>query len=193
MQDSKNNYFRYRLFFSKGDVARFIGHLDLQALFGKAFKRAGLPVAYSQGFNPHPLMSIAVPLPLGMAGRAEIFEIYLTKKVDESTLLVEFNKQLPLGLEIHDVVEVPPIGKSAAALAHLAKYHITFKEFAKSENLSLPNEIEEKVKSLNFIDEKRLEAVLATGSAKNLKPQVLLQHLNLNEKDFFCERIEIYL
>ena len=48
--------------FEKNDSVRFVSHLDVQRLFHRAMRRAGLPIAYSNGFNPHPLMSFATAL-----------------------------------------------------------------------------------------------------------------------------------
>ena len=68
--------YRYRIFFTKKDAARFIGHLDLQDVFQRTIKRAAISIAYSEGFNPHQLLSFAVPLPLGMYAKNEILEIW---------------------------------------------------------------------------------------------------------------------
>ncbi|MCL2753192.1 MAG: TIGR03936 family radical SAM-associated protein [Defluviitaleaceae bacterium] len=182
MLDPKSNYHRYRIFYSKTSAARFIGHLDLQSFFNKAFKRANLPVAYSQGFNPHQLLSIAMPLSMGMMGHNEIVEIYLTKQVNVSEMIDSLNKQMPEGMSILDVKEVPNIGKSAAGLVHGAKYRICFlEEDAQKIEEGAKKVIDtadflDKVIDLKF-DGSRVDAKLCAGSAKNLKPQVLAQYL----------------
>ena len=57
---------KYRLQFSKEGETKYVSHLDLVRLFTRAFKRAELPLAYSEGFNPHPKMSIGLPLSVGV-------------------------------------------------------------------------------------------------------------------------------
>jgi radical SAM-linked protein len=154
------------VYYSKDGPARFIGHLDLQSLFSKALKRAGLPVAYSQGFNPHQLLSVALPLPLGMAGFCELFEIYLTTEVNITDMTKSLNEQMPQGLKILEIQEVSALGKSAAALVHAAIYSIEFPGEIKYE-ATLDGIIDIKILNTNCI-----EATLAAGSKKNLKPQI---------------------
>jgi uncharacterized protein (DUF2344 family) len=159
------------VYYSKDYAARFIGHLDLQSLFSKALKRAALPVAYSQGFNPMQLLSIALPLPLGMAGKCEILELYLTHEVDINDMAKNLNSQMPHGLEILEIREIPAIGKSAAATVYAAKYLITFPcEITPIDGL-------DGVINIKIIDTNSIEATLAAGSKKNLKPQVFAKQM----------------
>ena len=60
-----------QLVFYKGGLLKFVGHLDLMRTLQRALRRANVPLAYSQGFNPHPLMSFASPLALGCVGEKE--------------------------------------------------------------------------------------------------------------------------
>ena len=70
---------RLRLRFSKGEQLKYISHLDLARAWERAFRRAGLPVAHSQGFNPRPRLQIAAALPVGVTGRAEYLDVWLTE------------------------------------------------------------------------------------------------------------------
>ena len=196
----KQSYCRYRIFFAKTDAARFIGHLDLQSLFQKAIKRAKLPVAYSEGFNPHQLLSFAAPLPLGMTGHAEILEVFLINEVQTADIASGLNSQMPMGLSVINVQEVPSIGKSAAALVQNATYGITFsetfdlanviQEIMSSENVQVKKEAKKKgrkeivtvdirpdILGLEIESERNLRAVLACGSERNLKPEILAGHI----------------
>lgn len=174
MQDLKLTYFRYRVFYSKSGVARFIGHLDLQSLFAKALKRAKLPVAYSQGFNPHQLLSIAMPLSLGIAGHREIFEIFLTGKIDEVVMTQILDAQMPKGIKIIEVQEVSNIGKSAAGLISGAIYWFTFPYEIEG---IVPLEIGESNIVIKQIAPNCIEATLPAGSKKNIKPQVFIEQI----------------
>ena len=56
---------------------RFTGHLDLHRAWERTFRRAGLPLAYSQGFNPHPRLNLASALPLGFTSEGEVIDVWL--------------------------------------------------------------------------------------------------------------------
>lgn len=90
-----------RVKFRRGDEVKFISHLDLMKVFERAIRRARLPIAYSQGFNPHPGMVFGLPLSVGVTSEAEYGDFELT---DDGLSMDEFmerlNSQLPLGLEI---------------------------------------------------------------------------------------------
>ena len=63
--------YKYTIVFSKTGLVKYISHLDMLRLFKRAFRRAGIELAYSQGFNPHPKMGFAQPLSLGYEAEAE--------------------------------------------------------------------------------------------------------------------------
>ncbi|MDP3186130.1 MAG: TIGR03936 family radical SAM-associated protein, partial [Anaerolineales bacterium] len=63
-----------RITFSKTGALRYTGHLDLQRIWERTARRAGLPLVYSQGFHPQPKIQIAAALPLGFSGRAELVD-----------------------------------------------------------------------------------------------------------------------
>lgn len=69
--------------FGKLDRLRFVSHLDLQRYMQRALNRSGLPVAFSQGFNPHPVMSFASALAMGWESEYEVLDIKFTKHVPE--------------------------------------------------------------------------------------------------------------
>ena len=197
MQDPKATYSRYRIWFKKHSMARFIGHLDLQSFFYKAIKRAKLPVAYSGGFNPHQLLSIAVPLPLGIEGGREALEFYLTEYLEEAVVKERLNDQMPDGIDILEAQLMPSIGKSAAALVHSGRYIISFEDDI---NLQEPFEkvradetISDKVFDLKELSARVIEATIATGSAKNLKPHVLIEALGINLEKAKYTRAEIII
>ena len=94
----------YRLEFSKtGDMA-FLGHLDFQRQLQLALRRSGLPVAYSKGYHPHPLMKFGPPLPVGVVGLREILDLVFECQVPG--LAVALNRALPEGLRIHSATVV---------------------------------------------------------------------------------------
>jgi len=84
--------------FSKTGPARFISHLDLLRGMQRALRRAGLPVAYSQGFNPHMILSFATALSLGYESVCEVMDLKLQKDMRAQDVLSALNAALPPGL-----------------------------------------------------------------------------------------------
>ena len=81
--------------FEKFPRIRHIGHLDLMRAMQRALRRSGLPVKFSQGFNPHLLLTFAAPLSVGMSGKREIMEVPLSADVTEEEFLQKLNAALP--------------------------------------------------------------------------------------------------
>lgn len=85
--------------FEKKGAARFISHLDVLRSMQRAMRRARIPVAYSQGFNPHMLLSFATALSLGAESTAELLDIKLTQMVDLDEMLEALNRAFPAGFK----------------------------------------------------------------------------------------------
>jgi radical SAM-linked protein len=68
---------RLRITFAKTEAMRFTGHLDLHRTWERCFRRARLPLAYTQGFNPHPRLNLAAALPLGFTSQGEMIDAWL--------------------------------------------------------------------------------------------------------------------
>jgi radical SAM-linked protein len=117
--------YRLRLTFAKKAQIKYIAHLDLALAWERALRRARLPLAYSQGFNPRPKMQIASSLPLGVTGRAELIDIILTQPIDPAEALTRIKTALPLGIELLTVEEVPLKAPSRQDLLRQAEYHVT--------------------------------------------------------------------
>ena len=94
---------RYRITFSKTEAMRFTGHLDLHRAWERTFRRADLPLAYSQGFSPHPRIQLAAALPLGMLGEAELLDVWLEQAIDPGELLDRARRAAPPGIGVVDV------------------------------------------------------------------------------------------
>lgn len=96
---------KLRLLFSKTGRAVYISHLDLMRTMTRAFLRADCRLKYSEGFNPHPQISIALPLSVGMQSVCELMDFRLMEEKDPTEILEELNKQLPEGIEALEVYE----------------------------------------------------------------------------------------
>src|SRR3712207_1821047 len=98
---------RLRVTFARGDVLRYITHLDLMRSWERALKRAGLPLAYSEGFTRHPQIALAAPLPVGATAEAELMDVFLAEPLDSAKFRARLAAQTPPGLAIEAVEEVP--------------------------------------------------------------------------------------
>ncbi len=96
---------KLRLRFSKTGRAVYISHLDLMQTMQRAFSRAGYALKYSEGFNPHPLISIALPLSVGAASLCELMDFRLREEVALSELPARLTAALPEGIEVLDAYE----------------------------------------------------------------------------------------
>lgn len=189
---------------------RFVGHLDLMRAFQRSIKRAKLPIAYSNGFNPHQLMSFAIPLSLGVTGLAEIVEVQLKIKVEEEEIIRSLNEVLPEGLKVRDVKLLLPTEKSAASTIKSAIYEIIFhckidshdkivkdilnanEVFAWKKTKKDYKEVDIRPNIISLESEYRvvegitvtvLKAHISTGSQSNLKVNII--------SEIFCEKAKI--
>ena len=94
-----------RALFEKTGNARYISHLDLMRVFQRAFKRAGLPLTHTRGFNPRASVSIALPLSLGVESRCELLDFDLEQPVDCGEIREKLNAALIDGVLIREVYE----------------------------------------------------------------------------------------
>lgn len=91
-----------RLLFEKTGRARYISHLDLMRTFQRAFLRADIPIKHTEGFNPHPFISIALPLSLGFSSACEILEFGLLEGTTHADVPARLNAVLPEGVVVRE-------------------------------------------------------------------------------------------
>ncbi len=99
---------RLRIRYAKRGRLRFSSTRDFSRALERALRRAGVPMAFSAGFHPHPLISYANAAPTGTASEAEYFEIRVTERVDPQSLRHALDEALPDGLDVVEVVEAGP-------------------------------------------------------------------------------------
>ena len=97
---------KLRLRFEKTGRAVYISHLDLMATMQRAFARAGLELKYSEGFNPHPLISILLPLSVGTASVCELMDFRLREDTELGTLPERLTAALPEGIRVRKSIPV---------------------------------------------------------------------------------------
>lgn len=178
---------------------QFVGHLDLIRAWQKIFRRSGIPIAYSEGFNPHQVFSIGAPLALGTTGDGEYLDLKLKVETYELKELIErLNKVCPEGIEVVDAVEL--IGKQTAAMAacKAASYVLTFSDelakeallvdkinaFVAQDEIIIQKKTKKgKIKDLDLkpgiysleVDGNKIMTTIATGSSLNIKPELLMK------------------
>jgi len=110
--------FKMRILFEKNDQASYISHLDLMKVLQRSFCRAGLPVKYSEGFNPHICMSILSPLSTGFRSEYELCDLELTCDDMPKDAVSKLNSVLPYGIRVnkcYPASEGIAVGKIAAS------------------------------------------------------------------------------
>ncbi len=118
---------RLRITFSKSGPLRYSGHLDLHTIWERTVRRAGLPLAYTQGFHPGPRLQLASALPLGIIGRAEIVDIWINDNARplEGGFKEVLQSAAPPGLVIASIVEVDDRAPALQTLVVSAEYEVT--------------------------------------------------------------------
>lgn len=118
---------RYRIRFGKDGALRYISHLDLARVWERTLRRAGAPLIYSQGFNPHPQMQIAAALPLGCASTCELLDIWLEGNIPPpEELLPRLQAAAPEGLTVQAVWPVDEHSPALQTLTRTAIYRVEF-------------------------------------------------------------------
>lgn len=156
---------RYLIKFQKNDLIKFLSHLDTLRTLHRAIKRAKLPIVYSKGFNPHPSISIASPLSVGIGSLGEYADIELEEDIKEEDLKEKLNQTLPKGLSIIDCIKITSKKPSAMSVVEAAAYQIqltcNFKEL---------QEVVEKIKNKKNIP--RLKRTKSGEKEIDIKPMI---------------------
>lgn len=110
------------MMYAKEGPARYISHLDLLRAFERAVRRAGLPLAFTRGFNPHPKITFAAPLGVGIIGEKEFADLELTANIPADEVAGALGKALPEGLRLIEVRAVADQAKALMAAVVCASY-----------------------------------------------------------------------
>ena len=107
---------RYRVWHTKEAEAAYISQLELQSLLERAMRRAGLPMAFSQGFHPLPLISFGRALPVGVESQAEWFSIVLREPLSAEEVMKRLAPRMLRGLRLDRLEEIPVNDKSVGSV-----------------------------------------------------------------------------
>ncbi len=187
-----------RVTFEKGETMRYMGHLDVLRTFVRAMRRAEIPFKFSEGFNPHAVLTFALPLGVGTTSECEIADVSIGGEIDEADFVAKMNAALPKdGIKIISAVytdkKMPEIVK--------ARYEIEFEtenpfsaqkidEVIKGGNIPVMKKSKRQEKEVNLaehifsyetrqIDERHfiLDVTISAGGKFNVKPQLLAEGL----------------
>jgi len=97
---------RLRVQFTRGDDLKYVTHLDMMRFWERALRRADVPIAYSEGFSPHPQIALAAPLAVGVTSEAELLDVFLDRPMPPAEFRERLTAQLPPAVRIIKVTEV---------------------------------------------------------------------------------------
>lgn len=196
-----------RIRFLRGEGVKYISHLDLMKVFERAIRRSRLPIAYSQGFNPHPQMVFGLPLSVGVTSEAEYGDFEMAEDISPEDFMERLNHQLPAELRILDAAKKDTRDNIMAAIS-LASYEVKVLPIQEVEvkyimeklnslmdmpSITVKKETKRGVKdvdirpmihSIELADDNMqnntvvISMKLSAGSKANLKPELVIEALN---------------
>lgn len=116
---------KIRIKYRKTEAGRFLSHLDMIRVWERAFRRGRIPVAFSQGFNPHPKFSFASALPVGVTGDGEYMEVEISREMDIGDFLFRLGENLPEVLEVVSAAAIEGRQNSLTAGINAGEYSVT--------------------------------------------------------------------
>lgn len=120
---------KIRIKFTKTGVLKFIGHLDMMRYFQKVFRRSGMDIGFTQGFSPHPEISIALPLGIGVTSEAEYLDVTVNSCGSSEAMIALLNKEQVEGVKILSFKRIPEGKKyNAMAIVTAARYRAVLAE-----------------------------------------------------------------
>lgn len=168
-----------RMRFTKTGSLKFIGHLDCMRFFQKAIRRAKLDVAYSNGFNPHQIMSFASPLSVGLTSDGEYIDIEFNSLPDmpEEEIVEYLNRYMTEELFVTEIHVLDDKSKTSMALLNACDYMITLKNGGTfSENTESPSDFSLQDSFTEFMAQEKINVVKKTKKSEteiDLKPLIL--------------------
>ena len=195
---------RFRFF--RDERLKYLAHLDVLRLFERALKRSGLPVAYTQGFNPRQKIVFGLPMAVGLTSSAEYADIEFAGDLAPEAFISRLNQVLPDGIKVLDAM---PLLKKGSIMSQItsAKYEIEFAvprhmdydeingiviDFLGNEDITVMKKGKKGSKPVNIRpliyslsvrkpdnDGYILDAFLSAGAKNNVRPDLLMKALNL--------------
>jgi radical SAM-linked protein len=119
---------RLRIWFTRDETLKYIGHLDMAHTWQRIVRRADLPLAYSEGFNPQPRMSFAAALPVGCASDHEELDMVLSPPCVIEEVQAQLDRALPPGMKVVSIEEMPLNAPALQMQLTAAEFEITVED-----------------------------------------------------------------
>lgn len=193
---------KLRMRFGKKGIVKFIGHLDIMRYFQKAFRRANVDIRYSQGFHPHPYLSFASPLGVGLESSGEYLDMEVNSYDDLEVMKEAVNAQMAEGITVYSIRLLPDDAKTSMSIIAAADYQIDFREgmepcdketleaavlhFMESSEIIVVKKTKKSEREMDIrpliyemyvTDQGSIWMQVAAGSVTNLKPELVMQTL----------------
>lgn len=209
------NPMRCRMTFTKTAAMQYTGHLDLNRTLERTIRRANLPLAYSQGFNPRPKMMIASALPLGYTSEHEVVDIWFKEELSIKDIEQAMRKAMPPGIELLKMEEVDLKAPKLQNSIQSARFEVTLLDQTENLNKKVSELLKKKeilrekvrkkktrtydlrglifeIKTLPDKDGKqRLEMVLRAGEGTTGRPDDVLDELGVDGLETRVHRVGI--
>ena len=195
---------KIRIKFSKQGNMKFIGHLDIMRYFQKVMRRADVDIRYSEGFSPHQIMSFAAPLGVGLTGSGEYLDIEVLSTDSSAEMVRRMNLAMVEGMEVLSYKKLPDDAGNAMSLVAACDYTVRMRDgyaeamgltdvsfmsslvsFIETGDLQITKKTKKGEKEMDlrpYIYEHSLTddgrgvfLKLSSGSAANIKPELLLE------------------
>jgi radical SAM-linked protein len=203
---------RYRITFGKTQAMRFTGHLDLHRTWERTIRRAGLPLAYSEGFNPHPRINIGAALPLGCLSRGDLIDVWLEREVEPDEVAASLRRAAPPGIEVDAATLLPADEPVLQGQIEASVYQVSSNEYPADAEMTrkiealmsaehLPRvrrgktyDLRPLVEGLEYdADRSCLRMRLSARQGAVGRPEEVLQALGLDPAQAVAVRIELVL
>lgn len=190
---------KVRIKFAKQGAMKFIGHLDIMRYFQKAIRRAEIPIAFTEGFSPHMIMSFASPLGVGITSDGEYMDIEVRDEIPSTEAVKRLNNVMVDGMQVLSYRQIPENKASKAmSLVAAADYTVSFREgfepkgdwrskfpkfisqssiiiLKKTKKSEREVDIKPLIHELRLTDDDNVFLRLSAGSVDNLKPDLVME------------------
>ena len=208
---------KYRFCYAKYGDAKYVSHLDLIRLFSRSFKRAQIPLTYSEGFNPHPKLAIGLPLSVGVTSECEYMDAETDRELSAQDI-DRLNQAFPRGISVNGVSQIIP-GMKKLSDIRWAEYRISvscppvdreaLKAFYEREDVIIEKKTKRKTEDVDILPDIHaftvnelsdegfsLSLIVSAGPEANLKPELVVRAMEkyidgFAPTDFDIHRVKI--
>lgn len=193
---------KYVIKYSRGEEVKYISHLDFVRFIHRVIRRANLPMEFSQGFNPHPIMTVAMPLSVGVTASGELMKIGFDGDFSEEYIKDTLNENMPRGFEIKDVkkdnkYDFSKLDRAEYIVNIETDSQIDIDKFLENPELKVMKKSKSGIKEADIrpyiykIEETEkgdgyitLKMCIAAGNLYNLKPETVIDAMKKYSENF---------